>query len=254
MRSLRAPQHKQQRLQPSFLSVIGHELRNPLAALLVSAELVTDALDELDRHQLSNMLMSIQHRTRGLQILVDNLMQQSASGDYKLNCEPLEIEDLVADVRLTVGPLLTRNQQSLQIRSMPLTLVAYRARLTQVLVNLIINASKFSQPGSAIQVEFDQRGSTLWFEVADRGVGLPPGSTDWLFEPAARASNHATAGLGLGLAIVKSIIEAHGGRVGAANRPAGGARFWFALPRVRQTVGGVRQELRGDSFAQCLGA
>jgi signal transduction histidine kinase len=109
--------------------------------------------------------------------------------------------------------------------------------MAQVLVNLIINASKFSQPGSAIELEFDQRGGTLRGEVADRGIGLPPGSTAWLFEPAARA-DHGLQGLGLGLAVVKSIVEAHGGRVGAANRPAGGARFWFELPRVRDTSSG----------------
>jgi len=211
--------------------VIGHELRNPLAALLVSAELITEVFDELDRDQLADLLLVLTNSARGLQVLVDNLMQHAATGQITLNVEPMMIDELIVDVRRTVEPLLTRKGQSLRITGTDCTLVADQARLAQVLVNLILNASKFSPPGAAIDVEFEQRGRTLRGEVADRGIGLPPGSSAWLFEPAARADRRA-AGLGLGLAIVKSIVEAHGGCVGASNRDAGGARFWFELPRL----------------------
>jgi len=230
--------------------VIGHELRSPLAALLVSAELITDALDELDRDQLSDLLLGLMNRARGLQVLVDNLMQHAAIGEVALNLEPLTIDELMGDVRLTVEPLLGRMGQSLQIRATGCTLVADRARLAQVLVNLIVNASKFSSRGAVIEVQFEQRGRTLWGEVADRGIGLPPGSTGWLFEPAARADLRS-AGLGLGLAIVKSIVEAHGGCVGAANRDAGGARFWFELPRVTPLGRFERKSLPGWTQTDC---
>jgi signal transduction histidine kinase len=214
------------------LAVVGHELRSPLAALLVSAELVADGLDELDQRQLGRMLETIQQRARALQVLVDNLML-SAAGQFSLRCEPLESTELVADVRLTVDPLLARKRQYLVVGGAHVTLTADRARLTQVLVNLILNASKFSPPQSVIHLDFNTRNGRVQVEVTDRGIGLPPGSTEWLFEPAARA-DHGVAGLGLGLAIVRSIVEAHGGRVGATNRADGGACFWFSLPCEQQ--------------------
>jgi len=179
------------------------------------------------------MLATIQQRARGLQVLVDNLMHHSSTGQLKLSCEPLQVANLLADVRLTVEPLLARKEQSLQVIGTADDVVGDRARLVQVLVNLILNASKFSATGASIELEFNVRGSTVWCQVADRGIGLPPGPTAWLFEPAARA-DHSSMGLGLGLAIVKSIIEAHGGRVGAANRRGGGAQFWFTLPRAAE--------------------
>jgi signal transduction histidine kinase len=233
--------------------MIGHELRNPLAALVLSAELISECIDELDRDEIGNLLMSLQSRARGLQVLVDNLMQQSGGGQLKLNVEPLTIQELVADVSLTVEPLLARNRQTLHVRGTALTLVADRARLAQVLVNLVVNASKFSRPDTAIELEFEQDESMLWCEVADRGIGLPPGSTAWLFEPAAQADESST-GLGLGLAIVKSIIEAHGGCVGAMNRADGGARFWFALPRVKEAAPVVGQPIQANSLARCVGS
>jgi len=227
--------------------MIGHELRNPLAALVLSAGLISETIDELDRDELGNLLMSLQSRAHGLQVLVENLMQQSAGGKIKLNVEPLTIDELVADVRLTVEPLLARNRQTLHVRGTAHTLLADRARLAQVLVNLIANASKFSRPDTTIELEFQQDESLLWCAVADRGIGLPSGSTAWLFEPAARA-DHTSSGLGLGLAIVKSIVETHGGCVGAANRADGGARFWFTLPRVNEPAP------RADSLTQRTGS
>src|SRR5262249_13170296 len=186
VRSLRPADRTHHRAQPDLMAVVGHELRRPLAALVGSADLVTDVLDDLERPQLVHVLAPLEQRARGLQVLVDNLMHHSSTGQLKLSCEPLQVANLLADVRLTVEPLLARKEQSLQVIGTADDVVGDRARLVQVLVNLILNASKFSATGASIELEFNVRGSTVWCQVADRGIGLPPCRSSWLFEPAPR--------------------------------------------------------------------
>jgi signal transduction histidine kinase len=109
---------------------------------------------------------------------------------------------------------------------------ADRRRIRQVLVNMIANASKYSPPGKPITVNITAADGAVRVTVADRGPGIPPESRARLFEPYYRTEDAVqtdTSGLGLGLEIVKLIIDAHGGRVGADNRPAGGACVWFEL-------------------------
>ena len=108
-------------------------------------------------------------------------------------------------------------------------------RLGQVLVNLILNASKFGPSNSAIDVTITARGDTIRVSVADRGPGVSTEQAKRLFEPYYRAPATAGSGkdgVGLGLSIVKSIVEAHNGQVGVESRRGGGARFWFSLPSV----------------------
>src|SRR5207248_3086111 len=95
------------------------------------------------------------------------------------------------------------------------------------------NASKFAPPDTVIRVTLRRTEGGVRVVVEDRGPGFPASAAVQLFDPFYQASTPTAAqlrGVGLGLAIVKEIVEAHGGRVGAANRRGGGARFWFALP------------------------
>ena len=101
--------------------------------------------------------------------------------------------------------------------------------IEQVLVNLLENAMRYTPPGSPIVLSAWPEGALVVVEVADRGPGLAPGDEDRVFEKfyRAQASPH---GVGLGLAICRGIVEAHGGRIWAENRPGGGAAFRFELP------------------------
>src|SRR5205085_7853045 len=112
-------------------------------------------------------------------------------------------------------------------------------RLGQVLINLILNASKFGAANTSIDVTVSVRGNAVRVAVADRGPGVAPEQAQRLFEPYYRAPATAGSGkdgVGLGLSIVKSIIEAHGGLVGVESRRGGGARFWFSVPSVPRMV------------------
>jgi signal transduction histidine kinase len=134
-----------------------------------------------------------------------------------------------------VEPLLAQRGQQLRVRLSPRLpeVLADSRRLGQVLVNLILNASKFGPPSSEIEVAVTLKGRAIKVTVADRGPGVPPEQAVRLFEPYYRAPATAGSGkdgVGLGLSIVKSIVEAHSGRVGVESRRGGGARFWFELP------------------------
>jgi signal transduction histidine kinase len=111
--------------------------------------------------------------------------------------------------------------------------VADSRRLGQVLINLILNASKFGDASTSIDVTVSVRPDAVHVAVADRGPGVSAGEAQRLFEPYYRAPATAGSGkdgVGLGLSIVKSIVEAHGGLVGVESRRGGGARFWFTIP------------------------
>jgi K+-sensing histidine kinase KdpD len=231
------PQH-----ELAVLATVAHELRGPLTALATSSELLVEDFQHLDPEQVKGMLAGIHRRTLWLQGLVENLLCAATirEGRLQLHRQSLSMSDLLADVHAVVGPLLAQRGQRLRVRvpqHLPEVLADSR-RLGQVLVNLILNASKFGPAHSSIDVTVAARGGDIRVAVSDRGPGVPDEDAQRLFEPYYRAPATAGGGkdgVGLGLSIVKSIVEAHAGRVGVERRAGGGARFWFQLP----TVGGA---------------
>jgi len=223
----------------TVLATVAHELRGPLTALATSSELLAEDFAHLDPEQVKSMLEAMHRRTLWLQGLVENLLCAATirEGRLTLHRQSLSMADVLADVDIVVGPLLAQRGQRLRMRvvsGLPEVLADSR-RLGQVLVNLILNASKFGAPNTSIDVAVAFRDGSVRVTVADRGPGVAPEQASRLFEPYYRAP--ATAGLGkdgvgLGLSIVKSIVEAHGGLVGVESRRGGGARFWFTVPRV----------------------
>ncbi len=218
------------------MSVIAHELRAPLSSLAAASELLVEDLDVLDPQQVRQMVQVIHDGTHWLQGLVENLLCAAAlqAGRFQIQPEPLSLLDVAVDVQPVVTPLLHQKGQRLQLAAdanLP-PVAADRRWIGQTLVNLIANASKYSGPSTPISVRITRRNGCVRTTVADRGAGLPQGRTARLFEPFVRGAGAAEAdrgGAGLGLAIVKGIVEAHGGQVGARNRPKGGACLWFEL-------------------------
>jgi len=102
--------------------------------------------------------------------------------------------------------------------------------MERVFLNLLENAIKYSQPETPVEISGRIQNQEILVEVADRGFGLTPGDEDLVFEKFYQSAAGGTRGVGLGLAICRNIIEAHGGRIWAANRQGGGAVFSFALP------------------------
>jgi K+-sensing histidine kinase KdpD len=230
------PDLQMQRYGPELFATVAHELRGPLMALATSAEVLTDDFDQLDRGDMFKLALGIRCRSLWLQGLVENILCATALGDGRFAIHPrtTDLGALVTEVHLLLEPLLVQRQQTLEFsRGARVPAVAADSRrVGQVLVNLILNASKYSPVGEPIHVSLSRQRGAVRVSVRDRGPGLPEGDPEQLFRPFHRAPivlAEGKEGVGLGLAIVRAIVEAHGGQAGAQNTPPG-ATFWFDLP------------------------
>jgi len=155
------------------------------------------------------------------------------SGQLDVRRQSIELADVVEDARSLVEALLLQRNQRLEV-DVPaeLTLQGDATRLTQVFVNLIANASKFSPEGSPVRIGAEAAGILINAWVEDAGPGLPEGDALSIFERFKRGGTQEPepGGLGLGLWISRSIIERHGGTLNATRTPAGFTRFTLTLP------------------------
>jgi two-component system phosphate regulon sensor histidine kinase PhoR len=147
------------------------------------------------------------------------------------------VNEVIYDALRVVQPLLDRRGQQVTVEE-PAQLREISAdpgRLTQVIVNLLTNASKYSSIGRSIDLRVEERDDMLRVSVADRGAGIPLEERVNVFRRFVRLSDSGGEqyGVGLGLFVVRTTIEAHGGRVGVDGRPGGGSVFWFELPLIQ---------------------
>ncbi|MEW5870762.1 MAG: ATP-binding protein [Chloroflexota bacterium] len=225
------------RLRSYFLANISHEFRTPLAALNASVELLLEDLEKLSLAEIAELLNSIHLSGAGLQTLINNLLESASieAGRFRIRCRPTDLGEVVVEALQVMNPLLERRRQHLTL-SIPAEIPFIHAdptRLSQVLVNLISNASKYSPPESAIELRLEiEDPRTLRVSVCDQGDGVPPSDRPKLYRPFTRL-REAEAGqhsIGLGLSVVRAIVEAHQGEVGVDERPGGGSIFWFTIP------------------------
>jgi signal transduction histidine kinase len=222
---------------------IVHELRTPLMAMGLTAELLSEDLDHLARSDVREMVTRLQRNSVWLHQLVENLHEFAAPGRTPgaQGGAPVDLREVLQEAERVIGPVLAAKAQRLHVRApagLPPVHVA-RQPLGQVYLNLLGNASKFAPPDTVIQVAFRRTAAGVRAAVEDRGPGFPPAAAARLFDPfyqAATPTAPALRGVGLGLAIVKDLITAQGGRVGAANRRGGGARIWFELPEEQASA------------------
>lgn len=221
-----------ERLRNSILSVLSHDLRTPLTALLGLAESLALAGPELSRAQME-MASAIRDEAARMSAMVNNLLDMARleSGEVRLDLQWQPLEEVVGSAVKSRESLLASRDLRIELPK-TLPLVRFDAVLIErVLVNLIENAAKYTPASSHIRIEAAVRGAELLVTVADDGPGLSPGSEEAIFDKFTRGrSESATPGVGLGLAICRAIVEAHHGSIRAENDPRGGARFVFSLP------------------------
>jgi two-component system sensor histidine kinase KdpD len=227
--SLRA---ETEQLRNALLSSVSHDLRTPLAVVTgaTSALLAEHApKDEASRR----ILLETAHREAlRLNQLVSNLLDMARleAGELKVRKELQPLEEVI-------GAALHRLEDRLRGREVEtnipadLPLVRFDPVLVeQVLINLLENATKYTPPGSPIDVTAVSRDGEVETEVADRGPGIAKDDTERVFEKFYRERTSEGGGVGLGLTICRGMIRAHGGRIWVSNRPGGGASFRFTLP------------------------
>ncbi|HEY70711.1 MAG TPA: HAMP domain-containing protein [Anaerolineae bacterium] len=226
-----------QNLRSYFLANISHEFRTPLSALNASVELLLEDLEDLSQAEIGNLLNSIHMSVSGLQTLIDNLLESLSieAGRFRIRRRRTDFNEILLEAVRVMKPLLERRQQTLSL-DQPERLLRINAdptRLTQVLVNLLSNASKYGPLGKPIDVSLEEIDAyQLKVSVADRGPGIPTDERENLFSRFIRldTQDNTQYGIGLGLSVVKAIVEEHSGKVGVEERPGGGSIFWFTLP------------------------
>jgi two-component system phosphate regulon sensor histidine kinase PhoR len=218
-----------------FVANVSHELRTPLTAIRGYVEALLDAPPEPE--QARRFLEIVARHSERMERLVRDLLRLARldAGQEVLECIPTALGGIVAGVERDLESQLTAKRQhvALSIEPDAATLLADPAKLHDVLRNLIENASNYAPDDSAIDVNVRKRADGVALTVADRGPGIPEADLPRIFERFYRVDRSRTrdpGGTGLGLSIVRHLVELHGGKVSAANRPGGGAILTVVLP------------------------
>ncbi|MCA1247131.1 PAS domain-containing protein, partial [Massilia sp. MS-15] len=232
------------RRKDEFLAMLAHELRNPLAPISAAAELLRiGRLDDAAgvarvRHSSNIIGRQVRHMTR----LVDDLLDVSrvTRGLITLERAPVGMRAVVQEAVEQVRPAIEARRQKLAVHLPPswAAVEGDKARLVQVVANVLGNATKYTPEACAIDLRAEVRGKgergALVISVRDEGIGMEAeltGRVFDLFAQAARSSDRSQGGLGLGLALVRNLVELHGGAVGCSSPgPGKGSTFVVTLP------------------------
>ena len=234
----------------SFARIVAHDLRNPLTGIRLSSELAATALGEGDTDEAAAAMAQIAASGDRASQLLRDVADYSLAGEAELKLEPVHLGDFVGSLvrqraaEAGAAPLDVRCDADVWVQVDP-------RLLTRVVENLLGNAAKYCRPGALASVDVaavEGAAGRVEVLVKDRGIGIPAGEEDRIFEAFHRVPEHATAyaGTGLGLAICRQVIERHGGSICAEPRRGGGTIFRMTLPlaagpgRVQSPKGPVR--------------
>ena len=220
-------------LRADFVSVVSHELRSPMAAVIGAARTLQGRWRELTADQRESFLALIADETARLAELISDVLDTSRfeAGTFAFSFDDVDVGQLVHEV---VGAA-TVGQDEVKVTadvtgSLP-PLRGDRKRLRQVLQNLVDNAIKYSTAGGEVRIRAQTSNSALRVDVSDDGPGIPYEDQRLIFEKFGRSSGTgAKPGTGLGLFIARSIVEAHGGTLDVESIPSAGATFVLQLP------------------------
>ena len=230
------------RRKDEFLAMLSHELRNPLAPILNAALLLRLHSSRSRQQGIENPVLQqsasvIERQVGQLTRIVDDLLEVSriTTGRIQLNLEPIALGIVVENAVSTVRSLIDQRKHQLKVSlpKRPIWLCADAARLEQVVVNLLANATKYMDPGGHIWLTARQEGEEAVLRVRDMGVGIAPEILPRVFDlftQSERSLARSEGGLGIGLALVKRLVEMHGGTVGASSVLGQGSEFMVRLP------------------------
>ncbi|HEX6852954.1 MAG TPA: sensor histidine kinase KdpD [Candidatus Polarisedimenticolaceae bacterium] len=220
-------------LRNALLAAVSHDLRTPLAAISGAASSLAFSSDRLDAASSRELVLTIHEEADRMGRLANNLLDMGRlqGSRVALRREWQPLEEVVGAALHDLERQLREREVVLRLPD-DLPLVPLDDVLVErVLVNLVENALRYTPPGTTIELGASAGADQVTVEVLDRGPGIPEGEESRIFEKFFRGENApARQGVGLGLALARAIVEAHGGRIWAENRPGGGAAFRFTLP------------------------
>jgi len=221
-----------------FLAVLAHELRNPLAPIRNSLEVVkrSPADGDLLRTTIETMERQVNHMVR----LIDDLFDVSRITHNRLELRraTCDLKSIIAQALQTIRPLADARHHTIEVQSPDedIVLDADAVRLTQVFINLLDNACKYTDPGGRVRLAVERDGQQVVVTVEDNGLGVSAEMLPSIFDMFTRADHsleREQGGLGLGLTLVKRMVELHGGTVSAYSAGKGkGSRFTVRLPAL----------------------
>jgi PAS domain S-box-containing protein len=225
------------RQKDEFLAVLAHELRNPLAPITNSLAIVQQSTEP---GTVRKAIDIIQRQTTQLNRLVDDLLDMGRinTGRLELRMAVVDLGSIVDQAVEMIRPKAEKRSQmiSVSLPSTPLTVYGDDARLAQVIGNLLDNASKYSDTGSAIELAVEADAEGVVIAVRDRGAGIAADQISRVFQMFSQVhDHHRNEGLGIGLALVQRLVELHGGTVEARSEGLGcGSEFLVRLPNTHR--------------------
>ncbi|UGQ47434.1 hybrid sensor histidine kinase/response regulator [Massilia endophytica] len=233
------------RRKDEFLATLAHELRNPMAPLVNSLEILR--MSAKDKALPANVLDVMDRQLRQMVRLVDDLLDVSRITTDKLSIrkEPLILQDVVRHSIETSTPLVQqrRHALSVQMPDAPVPLAGDGTRLAQVFSNLLNNAAKYTQTGGRIGLAATVKDGQARIEISDNGIGIAADALPHVFDiffQADQSLGRSQAGLGIGLSLARRLVELHGGALSASSAgPGQGSTFTVELPVAEEEGGTV---------------
>jgi signal transduction histidine kinase len=241
---------EQDEVKTDFLSVVSHELRTPLSLVLGFTSVIKDRFEDVifpnikvedskvqrATRRIRNELNTVRSEGERLTDLLDNLLDitKIEAGKVEWKMESISVNDVIESATATIGSAFEQNKLELIMDvedELPL-IVGDRNRLTQVMINLISNAAKFTEKGS-ITCRVRKLNNEIMLSVIDTGIGIAETDQERIFDKFRQVGDvhtDKTIGTGLGLSICKQIVEHHSGRIWVESKPGKGSNFSFTLP------------------------
>jgi signal transduction histidine kinase len=234
-----------------LIAVVSHDLRNPLSAIKLNANLLERMPDINKNSHASKIIKTIVRSTDRASRLIQDLLdfEKIRAGQLSIELHPTTSMHILNELNEMMAPIATKNLLELSVRE-PISTISMtcdKDRLIQALSNLVGNAIKFTSEGGKIEIGCIGEHENVQFFVRDTGPGISPEHQLHLFDRYWQASNTTRQGAGLGLAITKGIVEAHRGKIWVESRLGEGSTFWFEIPK--QTEGfGLRLDQKSQIY------
>ena len=228
-------------LKDQFLGLISHELRTPLATIYGGSRLLLDRFDVLPAGSRKELLRDMEEESLRLERIIQNLLLMTKVDASGVDLEPIHLDKVI---EAGVAHFQGRNRGrtvSLTVTGEDFVCSGNDTYMDMVLSNLLMNASKYSDESSAIEVEVHEGEAAVEVRVLDRGIGFTDAEAEKLFVPFFRSESakSTASGVGVGLAVCKRVVDAQGGSIWALARDGGGAEFGFTLPKASIVVGSL---------------
>lgn len=222
------------RARDELVAIVSHDLKNPLSSIFLACRLLLKESGKELSDESKKRVATVMHAAQRMDRLIFDLLDAANLERGHLSIEHAEVipTQLVQDTLELLKAMADEKSLRFEVvlPQSPALLYCDRARVQQVLTNLISNAIKFSRNGGSIRLELQVEDGGVWFLVRDSGPGIPSEQLPHLFERYWRGEGQKREGTGLGLFIAKGIVEAHGGRIWVESEVGVGSTFIFTLP------------------------